>query len=114
VIAESEHLNVVHFAQSDIDWQLMVSDTSSQGLGSIRKDEHIQLALLFVRHIRYGRVGRKKACCRSVGIAYVVRGQEIAREIQQAKMSPVAGMENSCPNISRLFAVEAGSGLVLK
>src|SRR5581483_10609875 len=49
--------------------------------------------LLLVCDVRDGGIGRKQACGRGPGISRVSGDQKIAREVQQAEVSPITGVE---------------------
>ena len=50
-------------------------------------------ATLRVCHIRDHRVVGSQAGCGTQGVCGVTRQQKMLREVQQAQMSPIAGME---------------------
>ena len=93
MIAEAQHLDVVHLPQRHIDRQLVRECFLSRIWISIEGMHVANQALLFVRQVGNRGVGRKQARRSRIWISGVVGEQEISCQMQQAQVSPIAGVK---------------------
>ena len=93
VVAEPHDLDVIHLPQCNINGKLV---SKRFILGRIRNRlVRMNVAndcLLLMSNISHDGVCGEQARRRSVGISGITGNQEVAGEIQQAKMSPIAGV----------------------
>ncbi len=94
VLGESQHFDVIHFAQRQVHRQFMGQRCIFRRIGhSIIGMNISHQRVLLMRHVGHICVGGKQAGCGCVGVRGVAGQKKISRQIQQAQMPPIAGVK---------------------